>query len=119
MEKIRTILFATLILLSPTLVLASEGVTVGKEEVQEMSAKYIELTDAQLNLGLTDEQKREMTAIMVDYVYEFKEADNIEVARTLEEKFTNDIRDVLNEEQWGIVSIEIAKKEKENIEKIK
>lgn len=110
MKKIRTILFATLILLSPTLVLASEGVTVGEEEVQEMSAKYIGLTDTQLNLGLTDEQKREMTTIMVDYVYEFKEADNTEVARTLEEKFTNDIRDVLNEEQWEIVSTEMENK---------
>lgn len=113
MKKIRTILFATLILLSPTLILASEGVTIGEEEVQEMSAKYIELTDTQLNLDLTDEQKREMTTIMVDYVHEFKEADNTEVARSLEEKFTNDIRDVLNEEQWEIVSTEIENKEKE------
>jgi hypothetical protein len=119
MKKIKTILFATLIMLSPTLVLASEGVTVGDEEVQEMSSKYIELTDARLNLELTSEQKKEMTDIMVNYVYEFKEASDTEEAKELEESFTDDIRDALNEKQWGIVSTEIKKKEKENVEKIK
>lgn len=119
MKKTKTILFSILILLSSTLVLASEGVTVGEKEIQEMSAKYIELTNSQLSLELTKEQKKEMTDVMVDYVYEFKNAENREVVKTIENDFTNDIKDILNEKQWGIVSIEIAKKEKENMEKSK
>lgn len=119
MKKIKTILFSILILLSPTLVLASEGVTVGEKEIQEMSAKYIELTNSQLNLELIKEQKKEMTDVMVDYVYQFKNAENREIVKTLEDNFTNDIKDILNEKQWGIVSIEIAKKEKEDMEKSK
>jgi hypothetical protein len=79
-----------------------------------MSQKYIEVTNEQLKLDLNNDQKKEMTEVMVNYVYQFKNSKNTDETKEIELKFTNDIKEILNEKQWEIISIEIEKKENMN-----
>lgn len=108
MNKIKTILLSTILGLSLSSALANE--VVDKEQIEEMSIRYIETSNQQLDLGLTDNQKDKMIENMVDYIYHFKDAKSTDETQKLEKEYTATIKEILNEEQWDIISKEIEKK---------
>lgn len=76
---------------------------IGDKEIREMSQDYINFTDKEFNLNLTEEQNKKLTDTMFKYVIDFKKVDNLEDAKKLENNFVIDMHEILNKEQTAII----------------
>lgn len=106
MKKITLLISAIALSMTSFTVIAESkerSITIGKDDIIEMSRNYISITNEKLDLDLSNKQTEELTNVMVDYIYQFKKATSVKEAKQLEEEFGEQVKIVLNDEQWKVV----------------